>query len=142
MAPAVQQAVVPAPSNAQSATPPPRPPARLQNQNADAEEPVIPYPIAREALAWVGADAEAEEVWVQAINDPTLSRKQREDLIEDLNEVGIDPKNLTADDVPLILSRLAIIEDLADDAMDEVNAAAFAEAYKDLSNMLVRAMRQ
>jgi hypothetical protein len=35
----------------------------------------------------------------------------------------------------LIVSRLQIIEEVASDAMDKVNADAFAEAYKDLANM-------
>jgi hypothetical protein len=34
-----------------------------------------------------------------------------------------------------VLSRLALIEELAPDAMDQVNADAFAEAYKDLVNI-------
>jgi len=41
----------------------------------------------------------------------------------------------TAEDLPLIASRLTIIEAIAWDAMDEVNAEAFAEAYKDLLNL-------
>ena len=56
-----------------------------------------------------------------------------------MNEDGFpDPKNITSDDLPLILNRLQLIEALAPDSMDETNAAAFAEAYKDLSNMLQR----
>jgi outer membrane biosynthesis protein TonB len=117
-------------------------PAQPNANQAQPAETVVPLPVARDALALVGADPDAEEVWFQAINDPNFTAKQREDLIEDLNEVGIDPKNLTEDDIPLIVSRMQIIEELAPDAMDEVNAAAFAEAYKDLANMLVRAMRQ
>jgi hypothetical protein len=108
-----------------------------------ADEAVIPLPVAREALSFVGADPEAEEIWAQAINDPVLTPHQRQDLIEDLNEDGFpDPKNITLDDLPLILSRLALIEELVPDAMDEVNEAAFAEAYKDLVNMLIRLSRQ
>lgn len=97
--------------------------------------------MARAALALVGADPVAEAVWYDAINDPSRTAHERQDLIEDLNEDGFpDPKRVTADDLPLIESRLALIEQLAPDAMDEVNAAAFAEAYKDLVNMYARAM--
>jgi hypothetical protein len=100
-------------------------------------EPVVPLEVARVALGFVGQDPEAEDAWVEAINDPALSPKDRQDLIEDLNEEGFaDPKNLTVDDLPLILSRIELIEELGPDAMDDVNAAAFAEAYKDLTNML------
>ena len=64
---------------------------------------------------------------------PASSRKN---LIEDLNEDGFaDPRHVTEDDLPLIYSRLRLIEEVGPDAMDDVNAAAFAEAYKDLVNM-------
>ena len=65
----------------------------------------------------------------------TLADKQRE-LIEDLNQDGFaDPKNLTAADLPIIEKRISLIEEQAPDAMDQANAAAFQEAYKDLLNM-------
>ena len=91
------------------------------------------------ALGFVGADPQAEELWYAAINDPNMPANARQDLIEDLNEEGFaDPRNVTEDDLPLIYSRLALIEQVASDAMDDVNAAAFAEAYKDLVNMVFR----
>jgi hypothetical protein len=106
---------------------------------APAQGLLIPKPLARAALGFVGADPEAETVWGLAINDPDRSPSERKDLIEDLNEDGFpDPKHVTADDLPLILSRLELIEEFAPDSMDEVNAAAFAEAYKDLVNMLIK----
>jgi hypothetical protein len=99
--------------------------------------------VARRALAFVGADPAAEEVWVDAINDPARSAHERSDLIEDLNEDGFaDPHNPTIEELPLIENRLALIESLADDAMDETNAAAFAEAYKDLVNMYAKVLEQ
>ena len=97
-------------------------------------------PIAREALVLVGADPLAEAIWLDAINDPQRSAHERSDLIEDLNEEGFpDPKHVTPDDLPLIENRLSLIEQLAPDAMDQVNADAFAEAYKDLVNMYIKA---
>jgi hypothetical protein len=102
-------------------------------------EPVVPHEVAREALGGVGADPLAEQVWVTAINDPALSEHQRSDLIEDLNENGFeDPSNVRPDELPLVMNRLALIEQLAPDAMDQVNADAFAEAYKDLTNIANR----
>jgi len=87
-------------------------------------------PVARVALAFVGMDADAEAYWYGAINDPSLPPNERQDLIEDLNEDGLsDPKHPTADDLPLIVDRLLIIEEVGWDAMDEVNADAFWEAY-------------
>jgi hypothetical protein len=134
-------------STVRDATPAPAPARPAQRQRttagaADAPQPLVPKPIARTALSYVGADQDAEEVWVNAINDPNRSADERKDLIEDLNEDGFpDPKNITQDDLPLIVSRLMLIEELAPDAIDDVNAAAFAEAYKDLANMLDRLAR-
>ena len=93
-------------------------------------------PVARVALAFVGADPDAEAYWCEAINDPNLSEHERSDLIEDLNEDGLsDPKRPTLEDLPLILNRLRLIQELAPEAMDQVNLDAFAEAYKDLLNL-------
>jgi hypothetical protein len=124
------------PADGKSATAAPTPP--LPNEKGELQAPV-----ARVALMFVGEDEEAEAVWNDAINDPSLSPEERKNLIEDLNEDGFpDPKHITADDLPLILSRLALIEELAPESMDDTNAAAFAEAYKDLSNMLDRLSQQ
>ena len=99
-------------------------------------------PLARLALSYVGADVQANEFYQKAINDPLLTKDHRRNLIEDLNQDGFpDPRNLTANDLPLIQSRLALIEQHAPAAMDDVNAAAFKEAYKDLVNMRDRILR-
>jgi hypothetical protein len=104
-------------------------------------KPPVQDPMARAALSYVGADPDAELYWYQAINDPTLPAQERQDLIEDLNEDGLsDPHNPTMDDLPLILSRIQLIEEVFGDAMDEVNADAFLEAYKDLVNLAFQAM--
>jgi len=92
--------------------------------------------LARQALTFVGLDPEAEEYWIGAINDPRLPAEERQNLIEDLNEDGLpDPKHPTPDDLPLILNRLLLIEELAPNAMDQVSFDAFLEAYKDLLNL-------
>ncbi len=94
-------------------------------------------PTARMALSFVGADPVAEAYWIGAINDPSLSADERQNLIEDLNEDGLsDPKHPGPEDLPLVLNRIQLIEQLAPNAMDQVNADAFAEAYKDLLDML------
>ena len=109
------------------------------NQKSPINDALIPEPVARIALSFVGSDSLAEEIWILAINDPNLSANARQNLIEDLNEDGLsNPRNPTEDDLPLILSRIQIIEEIAPDAMDEINADAFLEAYKDLVNMVVR----
>lgn len=93
-------------------------------------------PLAREALALVGSNPSAEEYWYEAINDPSLSAHERQDLIEDLNEDGLsDPKHPVAEDLPMILRRLQLIEASFPYSMDQVNADAFLEAYKDLVNL-------
>jgi hypothetical protein len=143
-APIPKPAVVPAPAPAvnpdRPASPPSqsKPPKKAQKSGKNGSPPAE-RPLAREALALVGADPAAEAFWVDAINDPTRSAHERKDLIEDLNEEGFDdPKSLTLDDLPLIESRIKLIEQLAPGAMDEANFAAFAEAYKDLVNMYAR----
>jgi hypothetical protein len=121
----------------------PRPVKAAKNTGAGSQPPVaangVGDPLARVALSFVGADPYAEEYWIEAINNADLSADERQNLIEDLNEDGLsDPDNPTADDLPLIVNRIQLIEELAPDAMDDVNAAAFQEAYKDLVNMYVR----
>jgi len=66
----------------------------------------------------------------------------RKNLIEDLNEDGLNYRNLTSDDLPVILYRIQLIEQLAPNAMDQTNMDAFKEAYKDLVNMVDRLGRQ
>jgi hypothetical protein len=125
-----------------------------QMTNVDAPQKVVPKstptrkpkeprqdPLAREAMALVGVDPEAEAYWFEAINDPSLSDNEREDLIEDLNENGFSSDNgrrATIEDLPLIAMRLRIVEELWPHAMDQNNWNAFQEVHKDLSNMLVR----
>jgi hypothetical protein len=111
-------------------------PATPPNPPSGAADPPTTDELARVALSLVGADAEAEQYWIAAINDPDLPADERRNLIEDLNEDGLsDPKHPTPADLPLILSRLQLIPELALDPMDEVNAEALQEAYKDLVNL-------
>ncbi len=93
-------------------------------------------PLARLALAYAGADPQANEFYTKAINDAALPKDNRRELIEDLNQDGfIDKKNLSANDLQLIQNRIALVENLAPNALDPVNAAAFKEAHKDLLKM-------
>jgi len=97
---------------------------------------VVQDPEARAALSFVGADPAADAYWADAISDPTLPAEERKDLIEDLNEDGLsDPHHPGPADLPLIMARLRLIEELGPYAMDQVNADAFAEAEKDLIGM-------
>ena len=107
--------------------------------------------IAAAALALAGA-AQAQgveankktvvEFYNKAINDLSLSKGDRRNLIEDLNQDGfVDRKNLGARDLPLIENRIAIIEQLAPDATDPINLAAFQTAYKDLQKMRERILQ-
>ncbi len=111
----------------------------MQNSAPSVAAQVFTAQEARIALGKVGTDPEAEAVWISAINDPNMPAKQRKDLIEDLNEEGFaNPKQLTGADLPRIENRLALIEELAPEAIDQTNADAFQEAYKDLKNMQSR----
>ncbi len=68
-------------------------------------------PLARLALAYVGASAQADQLYQLALNEPALTNSQRQNLIEDLNEAGFPyPRAPTSADLPLIEKRLALIE--------------------------------
>jgi len=95
--------------------------------------------LARVALAFVGTDQRANDFWQQSINDMSLDKHDRKQLIEDLNQDGFaDRKHLTQNDLPLVENRLALIEQLGPSAQDPVNIKAFQEAYKDLTKMRER----
>ena len=114
----------------------PSQPATDPSEDLDPNDPALRLPLARMALATVGTDEFAEQLWLHAINDLEIAADARKDLIEDLNQDGFaDPKHLSPADLPLIESRLALIERLAPEAMDKTNADAFAEAKKDLIGM-------
>ena len=126
--------IQPAPTNAQPA-------AKPQNVAAQTAPPAnangpIQYPTARVALGLVGADPDAEQYWEAAIFDPSLPDQEREDLMEDLNEDGLsDPQHPGPQDLPLIVNRIRIIEQLAPYA-DDFMLEHLGEAHKDLVNML------
>jgi hypothetical protein len=131
-APAVEE--TPAGSIAQTPIKP-----AVRKPTAPASPPENQEPDARAALSLVGIDPDAEQYWAEAIFDPNRSDKEREDLMEDLNEEGFaDPQNPGPDDLPLIVNRLRIIEAVAPDA-DEFMVEHLAEAYKDLAEMYARA---
>jgi len=126
-------------TNTRSARPAPAQPQTNQPSGAGNE---LQDPDARDALAMVGMDDEADQYWLNAIFDTSLSDKEREDLIEDLNELGFDdPENVTSDDLPLILSRLELIDAILPNA-DDFMAEHLIEAQKDLVNMASAASGQ
>ncbi len=113
------------------------------DQNPQFDDPRVKEQRGRIALGMIGRDPEADEVWIEIINDPSVSENARSNLIEDLNEDGLsNPRNPTLDDLPLIQYRIELIEDLLPYAMDEVNSDAFKEARKDLVNMADRLNRR
>ena len=140
----------------ESVDPPPLPETDNYSQNSIAVEtemaevpqyddprlndPVFKEQLGRYALSSVGFDQAANQIWAMLINDPSLSGRVRQDLIEDLNENGFSGDNgrtPTVDDLSLILYRIQLIELYAPYAMDEVNADAFDEVHKDLVNMVI-----
>ncbi len=144
-APVIAEPTPPAEMSVPETRPEPQPPkagvpAKAQNESAQVAPPAnsgeLEAPDLRAALSLVGADPVAEQYWKEAIFDPSLSDKDREDLMEDLNEEGLsDPKHPSPEDLPLILNRLAIIEEVAPYA-DEFMLEHLGEAYKDLNNLL------
>jgi len=151
--------LVPPPSPQESESPPTTPDARVRPEAASSrvsappaprlqptnplapqpsraqKKPELQDPLARAALSLVGADPDAEAYWLEAIYDAKLPEKEREDLMEDLNEDGLsDPKRPGQQDVPLIVNRIAIIEEVAPFA-DDFMLPHLQEAYKDLLNL-------
>ncbi len=112
---------------------------RTAAAGAGGESPDVAIDLAFQALNFVGVDEEAEKIWLRAINDPKTPAGVRSDLIEDLNDEGyVDNSHPGKEDLELILARMRLIERLAPATTDPVNAAAFAETYKDLLAMYVR----
>jgi len=140
--------VEPEPLASEPVSPPPtpmvdeaqeEPAADSFDQDPQFDDPRVKEQRARVALGMIGYDTEADDVWIQLINDPSLSANARSNLIEDLNEDGFSyPDNPTLDELPVIEYRIELIEDLLPYAMDKVNSDAFQEAHKDLVNMAVR----
>jgi hypothetical protein len=123
----------PKPAPAQNQTPAPGP---------TSPDETLQDPAAREALALVGLDPDAEQYWLGTIFDSNLPDTEREDLMEDLNEAGFaDPENPTADDLSLILARLQMI-DFVLPSSDDFMAEHLLEAQKDLANMLGQVAQQ
>jgi hypothetical protein len=126
--PEAPPAAVPAKANPQKIVTQAAPPANANGQLQD--------PTARVALSLVGADPAAEQYWTAAIFDPSLPDQEREDLMEDLNEDGLsDPQRPGPQDLPLIVNRIRIIEQIAPYA-DDFMLEHLWEADKDLRNML------
>ncbi len=57
-------------------------------------------------------------------------------------ERALNEDRPTVDDLPMLVNRLSLTEHHAPLAIDDVNAAAFAEAYKDLANMDAKVISQ
>jgi hypothetical protein len=90
--------------------------------------------LAQLSVASIGIDPEAEQYWLAAINDLNVSAEDRRNLIQALEEAGFS-SHLSAEDLPLIVSRIALIEQLVPNAIDSENAAALHETYQGLLNM-------
>jgi hypothetical protein len=117
-----------------SRTPPPTVPSTAAAAPAKQKRS-LQDPAARVALGLVGIDPGAEAYWRDAIFDTTLPESERADLIEDLNEEGLsDTRRPGPDDLPIILRRIALIEELAPRA-DAFMRPHLREAHKDLQNL-------
>ncbi len=100
-------------------------------------------PLARLALAFVGANPQAEQLFHTAVLDGALTPDARRNLIEDLNQDGLSSKrNLSPEDLALVTARYRLTQTyLQQDYVqgDRMLLEAFKEADKDLRNMLQRA---
>jgi hypothetical protein len=112
-------------------------------QDSRLTEPGAKEPLARLALAFVGASPQAVPLWHNAILDPSLTADQKRNLVEDLNEDGlVNKKTPTPEDLTIIARRYALTQAyLQQDYVlnDRMLNAAFREADKDLRNLLQKA---
>lgn len=100
-------------------------------------------PLARVALAFVGTNPQAEQMFGKAVRDPALAGEPVRNLVEDLNQNGFANRRvLTPEDVRLATFRLALTEQYLQQPFvqsDKTLSRAFAEANKDLTGVLQRA---
>jgi hypothetical protein len=111
-------------------------------QDGRVMDPDSKEALGRVALAYVGANEQAIQLYHSAINDPSLSPDQRRNLIEDLNQDGLsNRRNPTADDLKIIANRYELTQAYLQQPYvqnDPVATVAFQEALKDLTQMLQR----
>ena len=111
-------------------------PSVINAYDQAAIDPSKKEPLARYALEFAGADPMADDFWHRAISDPNMPIPQRAELIEDLNQDGIQSEeHPTAQDAQRIKNRLLLIERWRHEATDPALIAAYKEAEKDLLNM-------
>jgi len=112
-------------------------------QDSRLTEPGSKEPLARLALAFVGANQRAGELFHTAVLDQALLPDQKRELVEDLNQDGLSNKKApTPEELKIIANRYALTQTyLQQDYVqnDKVLSAAFREADKDLRNMLEKA---
>lgn len=112
-------------------------------QDPRVTDPAAKEPLVRSALAFVGANDQALQVFGQAVRDPALQGEPIRNLVEDLNQDGIrNEKQPTPEDLKLIANRYALTQRYLQQDFVLNNKAlleGFREADKDLRNMLQRA---
>jgi hypothetical protein len=110
----------------------------VENPNPDREavESRANELLARLAVDSVGLDPDADQYWLAGINDPRVAAEDRQELIEALSQAGFaDARQTTAEDLPLIATRIALLEEVSPTAIDQVNASAFQDVYHQLLEM-------
>lgn len=112
-------------------------------QDSRLTEPGSKEPLARLALAFMGANQQAGELFPTAVLDQALLPDQKRELVEDLNQDGLsNEKAPTPEELKIVANRYALTQTyLQQDYVlnDQVLSAAFREADKDLRNMLQKA---
>jgi hypothetical protein len=107
--------------------------AQAVRRASGSKKKVVQDPLAREALAMVGVNPEAEKYWFDAVHDESLPKSERQDLIDDLNETGLpDPKHPTMEDLPIIENRIDALNAIAPTLPDDID---WKECYGDLKNL-------
>lgn len=120
-----------APAGEASSTPEPSPSPTADTAEIERE--------AREALPRVGANTNATNTWLEAINNPEVPAATRAALIGGLADEGFsDADNPGEADLPLIQARMQLVERIAPQAIDNTNTTAFNEVYRALQQFAER----
>ncbi len=99
--------------------------------------------LGRFALNFAGLNAQADNLWQKAIFDKVISVKDRNELIEDLNQDGFEStRNPTQRDLLLIRNRLALIARYRGQTDEPGITAGFDEVQRDLQRMLERSTQK
>ncbi len=92
--------------------------------------------LAQVSLDSAGLDANADQFFKMALNDPSISADGRRNLAEDFADHGVNAKNPSARDFQAMQNRFGQLDQLMASATDPLVVAGLTEARKDLTKSI------